>query len=67
MCSWNWGIFKIVDKEVLNLDLEKTMDSPVSFSEASENVFLFLFHGLFPLKYVFTCISLMQLYEKWNF
>ena len=42
MCSWNWEKFKIVDKKVLNL-LYKNMNSPTVFSEASENVFLFVF------------------------
>ena len=35
-----------------------------SFSETSEFVSLFLSHDLFPLGYVFMCISFMPLDEK---
>ena len=43
MCLKNWGKFEIADKEILSH----------GFSEASENVFLFvLFYDFFPLECV---------------
>ena len=40
---------------IFSSTLQKIMNSSASTSETSLNLFLFaLFHGLFPLKYVFT-------------
>ena len=57
MCSWNWGKFKIVDKEFLYLD---------SLRQVKMYAFLFSFHSSFPLGFVFMYISLMQLGKESN-